>query len=232
MKYKDMYLARAEKEEVKNWINVNLENYLKKHEENLQEIEHIIDYLNSEYAPKNLVGLQYKSATINAQKWVNWLQKTAGNIMETDADVEIFIDFKNGVKLVKLIGKAAFEREGKLMGHCVASYYGKSSSNVYSLRDSQNRPHCTIEVTKEGETIQQIKGRGNGAIHPKYIKYILKSLKKLGNEVREHDMPNLGYLTPEKEYWNFVESNFTGIQHITLNNKKYLYKYSNMKNKE
>lgn len=38
------------------------------------------------------------------------------------------------------------------MSHCVASYYGRNAK-IYSLRDSKNKPHCTIE---DG---QQVKGK-------------------------------------------------------------------------
>jgi hypothetical protein len=62
------------------------------------------------------------------------------------------------------------------MSHCVASYYGRDTV-IYSLRDSNNNPHCTIE---DGN---QIKGKGNGSVDPKYIDYVVKFLEKLGMTV-------------------------------------------------
>jgi len=233
MIYKEQYILRAEgNTKVISWINKNLYNYLKKEEglEDLSEIEHIIDYLKSDYAPDNLNGLQYAAAKTNSAKWVKWLTKKAGNIIETDEDTKIIIDFKNGVKLVELVGKSAYEREGNLMSNCVASYSDKDCK-VYSLRDISNRPHCTIEVTKDEDRVQQIKGKGNGSIHPKYIKYVVKILKYFGMEVNENELANIGYLTYETEYLKLLDRFYTGVKYITFRNKKYFYKYSDVMEK-
>ncbi|WP_353889043.1 PcfJ domain-containing protein [uncultured Flavobacterium sp.] len=56
--------------------------------------------------------------------------------------------------MVTLKSESSYIREGKLMSHCVGSYYGRDKI-IYSLRDSKNNPHCTIEHG------QQIKGKGN-----------------------------------------------------------------------
>ena len=92
--------------------------------------------------------------------------------------------------MVKLKGKNAFEREGYLMRHCVSSYYGKDTE-VYSLRDKDNNPHATLEKD------QQIKGKGNGSINPKYVKYIVEFLEEIGMEVGDNEMKNLGYVNVE-----------------------------------
>lgn len=59
----DKYLKYAKafdaSEEVLNWLKVNLANYLKDNTENQQEIEHIIDFLVSDKAPKRLKKIFY-----------------------------------------------------------------------------------------------------------------------------------------------------------------------------
>ena len=77
------------------------------------------------------------------------------------------------------------------MRHCVQSYYGKDVE-VYSLRDKDNVPHCTMEKDR------QVKGRGNGDIAPKYVDYIVKFLQSTGMNVGDSEMKHLGYINIEK----------------------------------
>lgn len=221
------YLQQTQKEEVKLWINHNLKNYLEKNEENQGEIEHIIDYLNSDKAPTRLKKMSYKQANANAQKWVKTLVKKGKNIVETDADVKVVLNFEDGYKLVKLIGAPAFKREGHLMSHCVASYADKDT-NVYSLRDPNNDPHCTIEVNSEEDQINQVKGKGNGSIHPNYIKYVIDILKYFKINVRDSEMDNLGYSKLKPDWFKFLDEHFTGVKYCCLNGNKYFYNRSKL----
>ena len=186
-KYLDYAQHTQATSNVTEWINNNLKNYLSKNGENQIEIEHIIDYLCSDKAPKRLQRMSYKEALANTDKWNKSLIKKGMNIVEDKKDTEIIKDFGDGFKIVKLIGKNAYEREGFLMRHCVSSYFGKETE-VYSLRDSKNIPHCTMEKN------MQIKGKGNGSINPKYIKYIVDFLEEVGMKVNDIEMGNLGYV--------------------------------------
>jgi len=177
--------------EVLNWISHNLVNYLKENKEDQDEIEHIIDYLINDNAPYKLIKTSYEQAKIKAEKWTKKLQNKGEHIKETKKDTEVVLDFKDGFKIVKLISKNAYDREGFLMRHCVASYYGKDTE-IYSLRDKNNMPHCTIEKDN------QIKGKGNGDIHPKYIDYVVKFLEHIGMTVGDNEMAHLGYVNIEK----------------------------------
>ena len=76
------------------------------------------------------------------------------------------------------------------MSHCVGGYYG-NGKEIYSLRDKDNIPHCTMEKD------QQIKGKGNGDIHPKYINYVVKFLEHVGMTVGDSEMKHLGYINLE-----------------------------------
>jgi len=191
MKYTEYAKAFNCKDDVIVWIDANLQNYLKKNEENQTDIEHILDYLCSDARPKRIAKMSYKEALSNAEKWSKSLQKKASGIDEEEDDTETVLDFRDGFKIVKLVGRNAYDREGMLMRHCVSSYYGKDTE-VYSLRDKDNMPHCTIEKDK------QIKGKGNGSISPKYIKYVVEFLEHIGMEVRDNEMKNLGYVNIEK----------------------------------
>lgn len=176
MKYLEYAKTFNASEEVIYWVEHNLTNHLKSNPENQDEIEHTLDYLISSDAPKRLKAMSYEEAVKNAEKWLKAQQKKGQDIKEKPEDTEVVLDFKDGFKIVKLIGENAYKREGYLMSHCVASYYGKGKE-IYSLRDSDNLPHCTMEKD------QQVKGKGNGNIHPKYISYVVKFLEHVGMTV-------------------------------------------------
>ena len=190
-KYTDYAKAFNASDEVIFWITHNLPNYLKTNPEVQDDIEHIIDYLISEDSPKRLKSMSYDEAKANTDKWTKTQQKKGQQIKETLEDTEVVLDFKDGFKIVKLIGENAYKREGYLMSHCVASYYAKDVE-VYSLRDKDNMPHATMEKD------QQIKGKGNGNIHPKYVEYVVKFLEHVGMTVGDNEMKHLGYINMSK----------------------------------
>ena len=174
-------------ESVLTWIELRVKQQMEKEKPTTEEVEHIIDYLVSNEAPKTLSAMTYEQAKSNTDKWVKTLIKKGEHIHETAADTEVVLDFKDGFKIVKLVGKSAFEREGYLMRHCAGSYADRKDTEVYSLRDSHNMPHATIEKDV------QIKGKDNGDISPKYIEYVVKFLEYTGMDVRDSEMAHLGY---------------------------------------
>ena len=195
------------------------------------EVEHVIDYLLSKQAPKKLRKASYEQMKEGAAKWVERMNKKAGGIVETEEDVEIIKIWKSGMRLVQLVGENAYKREGKLMSHCVAGYYGKSECKIYSIRDSNNNPHCTIEVMERDGQINQIKGKGNGSIHPKYINYVLKSLKKIGKEIRESELQYLGYVPLSEAGWKYFDRVYSNVQYMNFQGKRFLYKGTKLKKK-
>jgi hypothetical protein len=210
-----------------HWIEHNLKNYLETNPENQTEIEHILDYLNSPDAPKRLNRMSYEQAKISTDKWNTSLIKKASDVRESTVDTELVVVVESEMRLVKLTGKAAYQYEGAQMGHCVSSYFENSKSSIYSLRDRNNEPHCTIELDTKG-SINQIKGKQNKPIVPKYVSAVLQSLEYLKCNIRSSEMDNLGYDSFEgnEGMWSFLESNFVGIQEIKFKEKRYFYKSS------
>ncbi|MDE2031396.1 MAG: PcfJ domain-containing protein [Patescibacteria group bacterium] len=184
------YIKYAENMEankkVISWCKTTLNNVLKRYTPTIEEVEHVIDYLVSDKAPIKLHMVSYIQAVAKAYQWSENLQKQASEITESKKDTKVVLDFKDGFKIVQLIGKNAYQREGNLMRNCVASYYGRDTE-IYSLRDKFNNPHCTMEKN------QQIKGKGNGDIHPKYVDYVVQFLEWAGMKVRDSEMAHLGY---------------------------------------
>lgn len=228
------YLDQTESSEVKNWINKNLANYLKNNPESVGEIEHIIDYFKAREKwcvdrnkSFNLIKMSYEQAVKLSNQWVSTLKKKGKDIVETESDVETIIDFNNGVRLVKLVGKSAFAREGHLMSHCVASYYGNDKVCVYSLRDKKNEPHCTIEIVKNGD-VNQIKGKGNGDIHPRYIKYVIKILEHFNKDIRTSELTYLGYDEVTPNLFAFILQKAPTLKYITYKGKNFIYRHQKL----
>ena len=238
MHFVQQYIDRCKgNQEVINFINTVVNAHVTKTgQEDQGEIEHILDYLLSDKAPKRLRKMSYEQAKQSAEKWVKSLIKKGNNITETEEDVKrLKMEMPDGFYWVKLKSENAYKREGNLMSHCVASYYGNKHVNIYSLRDANNQPHCTIELQKGATEANQCKGRGNGEIHPKYISMVLDFFKKKNLTIRESELKYLGYLSFEnnKETWKLIEKTFkaSSIKYLTFNGKKYLYKESKLDRK-
>lgn len=178
---------------------------IKKNKADENDLEHVIDWMCSGEAPARLQKMSIQDAKRKTDEWMQRNIKKGSQIKESASDVEVFLDFKDGFKFVKLLTKQAFQKEGNLMSHCLGGYSPGKDYHIYSLRDLGNKPHCTVEVRGDKE-INQIKGKGNGSIHPKYINYVLSFLEKVGTKVRPNEMRNLGYYHIDKIHLDFIKS--------------------------
>ena len=178
--------------EVSQWFEKRLE---KETSVTLGQAEHVLDWIEAENPPK-LYKMTWPEAFKATEKWTKTQEKKDNDIAESKTDTTLFMKVGK-FKIVQLVGENAFKREGHLMSHCVASYFGKTGMKIYSLRDSKNDPHCTFELVGD-KNVQQIKGKGNGPIHPNYIDAVVQFLEKIGMEVRDSEMKNLGYINVEK----------------------------------
>ena len=196
MNYIEYAKAISASEEVLEWCRTTLTSAIRKGKAGDQgEIEHILDYLASDKAPKRLRKMSYKQAAESAEKWSKAQQKKGKHLADIEGeDIRTIHDFLDGTRIVELLTKHAYKREGFFMAHCVGNY-SPETSTIYSYRDAENIPHATFEVRRdaESEEIFQIKGKGNGPIHPRYIHPILAFLRAIGMNVRPSDMRNLGY---------------------------------------
>ena len=177
----------------------------------MTEVEHIIDYLVSDARPPRIRKMSFQQAKISAHKWSLAQQKKGSKLEDDVDDLEVLHDFLDGTKIVKLKTKKAFQREGFLMHHCVGGYSVSDSVDIYSYRDSKNMPHATFEVQKNSGEMVQIKGKGNGPIHPKYIYKILAFLDGIKFKIRPSDMKNLGYYHIEKDILSIAKQ-ITGVR--------------------
>lgn len=207
----DEYLKYANgmgaRDEVIAWINLVVPAYFRKHEGVARyNFEHIIDYLVSPAAPNRLLKMSIEQANVSADKWSKANQKKGRGLVDESSDIKIVHSYADGSAIVKLLTEKAYKREGFLMSHCLGSYSPKADIEIYSYRDNKNNPHATFEVRKSGGEITQIKGKGNGEIHPKYILPILDFMTSIGQKPRPSEMKNLGYHHIDKAHHEFVRS--------------------------
>lgn len=180
-------------QEVFSWLSTTGKKSISLGKINISEMEHILDFLVSSEAPNRLQKMSIVDAKRKSIEWSKSQQKKGRNLVDGDDDVETIHDFLNGTRIVVLKTKSALQREGFIMGHCVGSYSIQDDQKIYSYRDEKNMPHATFEVKRSNNEIVQIKGKGNGPIHPRYIHPILAFLNTIGMNIRPSDMVNLGY---------------------------------------
>jgi len=133
---------------------------------------------------------------------VLWYKDVSTNIWNYVTDKPYVIaTYEHGYRWVKLVTALQFEREGRLMNHCVGNgnYYNtwrmSSAKEYYSLRDKNNMPHVTLEVsdarTAKGSwglvlrgCVQQCKGNSNRKPDRQYQPFVLRFIKEMKWEVR------------------------------------------------
>jgi hypothetical protein len=165
----------------------------------------VIDYFLSGAAPTRLQKMSVVDAKRKAKEWSERNQNKGRGLTDSADDIETIHDFLDGTRIVRLKTKQAYQREGFFMAHCVGGYDpANGDCHIYSYRDKKNEPHATFEVRKKNNEIVQIKGKGNGPIHPKYIHPILAFLQSIGMEIRPDDMKNIGYYVLPDEHLDFL----------------------------
>lgn len=116
---------------------------------------------------------------------------------------------------VSLISENALVEDGAVMGHCVGGYWPQvkgGTAVIYSLRDSQMQPHCTIEYSSKYRFIEQIKGKGNKGTAVKYweaikrfLEYMVKeSLVRSSSDV--DDLELNGLFMKENQVYNSADT--------------------------
>ena len=140
----------------------------------METISHWLDYLNTVEGDVSRISIPQLQKKV--KEWEESFAKQKAN--EEDG-IELVHEYPDGFSWVNVFGKDSLNREGKLMNHCVGSYYNQVKSggtSIYSLRDKNNKPHCTIELSRN--EIQQIKGNSNSLVKEQYRKYVIDFLKK------------------------------------------------------
>lgn len=147
-------------------------------EDVVDEIIHTVDYFAT-LEPNDLRKIYKEPYRVIKQKVQEWDRELASASKDSDKEDEdkkklvLDKDYKvikqvGGMKWVKLLTPESKTVEGSSMGHCVGRG-GYEKADIYSLWDSKNRSHVTIEANDSRKTISQVKGKQNREPVEKYI---------------------------------------------------------------
>lgn len=162
---------------IKKWKEINLTNYIKRNPKNLIPEAHlntIEQWLRSSEASrhrKRLSKLSIPDALKLSQKWESkHIQCLIPQLK--DSGSSIIKQYTDGFSWVKLNTNEAYSYEGILMKHCVYDHRKKTDCLIFSLRNPNNYPICTVEILRDG-TLNQFKGKFNNQVNPLYHKYLI-----------------------------------------------------------
>jgi hypothetical protein len=158
-------------------------------------ILHMVDYFNTldERDLSKIEKVPYAEVTRQVREWDSKRNKTTGK--KKDNPLKEDVDFKylgktyksaegEQLRVVQLLTQPAFKFEGDVMQHCVKDGgYKPTTHRIFSLYDSKNMPHVTLEVNLKKNEIKQIKGKNNIEPNENYqeaTKQMIKDLLKQG----------------------------------------------------
>lgn len=150
-----------------------------------QCLEHIIHWFNAwekddpRWNGERTTRICWHTASREAAMWFKDVNENLWDYVKDKPP--IIRAYEQGYRWVRLSTALHFERESRLMGHCVGNgtyftNYVRGETEYYSLRDEHNKPHVTVEVRKKRGSnpaaVMQCKGRSNGKPLPEYQRYI------------------------------------------------------------
>ena len=110
-------------------------------------------------------------------------QHTRDKKGDVEGDIYRFKDLTNGFHIVSLNDKQAYEHEGARMDNCIKdNLWDKHKDNagmeVWSIRDSNNVPHATIELERHSGhlTVLQVEGPDNKHLNDAAVQEAVENL--------------------------------------------------------
>ena len=127
---------------------------------------------------QNLASFSIQEALAESENYQSFAQRKGKE--ESDVNPTLY-RFADGWKVVELRTKQALEREGDLMSHCVGGYCDvveQGESRIFSLRDSSNKPHVTMEYSPVKSRFAQIYGPSNKKPEEYTIPYLREFIEE------------------------------------------------------
>ena len=205
---------------IEAWVKRNQNHFKDSNEKN-----HLIEFLVNKYGHKNSINFSYPQCVLKAEAWVNELNKE--NLNQVDLGRIETVFEKGPYKIIQILDQVARNYEGAKMSNCVAKY--KDEDDLYSLRDKENIPHCTIEI-KNGE-IEQLSGRGNGPVYPKYVDFLLSFIEYKNVKIDNRSIYNIGYVGFQA-VTQTLKNLTTNVKIKTFNDIEYVYCKNTLKFKK
>lgn len=145
---------------------------------------------------KDLSRISVPQLIKNVASWNKELTKCTN--VNDEEGIEIIHQYDDKFSWVKIFGRESLYREGYMMNNCVSNYYDDVScnkTNIYSLRDTNNKPHVTLEV--KNNVVTQIKGNCNHSVKKDYIDYVKDFLDNhyvKYNDINDEEYVNIGLI--------------------------------------
>ena len=157
-------------------------------------LDHIIDYLNTR--TNNVSNMAVEEVFKQVKAWDEYL---ANRHKSEDGKIKIIHKYDDGMYWAKLLSARALDYEGANMNHCVANYWKRVRDGytcIYSLRDSNNKPHITVEYSTSYKTISQVQGKNNTQVTEKYRPYFLDFInsKYISLNLNDCELERYGFL--------------------------------------
>ena len=168
-------------------------------DELIQQLEHAIGWLKTLPETK-VLNVSVEEAIRQGDIFIESENK---KVSLSEGEISVLHQYKNGYQIVSCLDAQALKREGKIMQHCVGNEeqnyiqrVGAKTLQIWSLRDSKNNPHCTIEYDTKEKRVVQIKGKQNLGVVSKYQHYVIEWLKKADqdNLIEEFNLNELRYI--------------------------------------
>lgn len=152
---------------------------------------------NLHILPSDLQKMSVQDVANKTGSWNDYLQAKKDNAAtQLSPNSTVTKQYPDGHQWVQLAPED-LQGEGDSMGHCVGGYCDSvkdGSSTIYSLRDSQGKPHVTVETRPGADktNIVQIKGKGNAAPVDAYQPHVQDLVQNMGPWGDIGDLGNTG----------------------------------------
>lgn len=123
------------------------------------------------------------------------------------SDERLVMDLRDGFRVVRMMTPEALDRESAEMRHCIGlgSYDSQLAGDrigLYSLRDSSNKPHATMEIDYPSKSIVQLRGKQNAMPTSKYLDLLGPFIVAQG--FHSDEIARLGYVL--SKHGNFLHA--------------------------
>jgi len=174
------------------------------------DLIHVVDFFSSPEAPRHIDRISVPEAIRQANLWTEKLSKKKVDKNIARKGERLIKKYPDGFTWKELVSDEALDLEGVQMQHCVGSYaerVHRGEAIIWSLRDSKNLPHCTIQLSHGTKEVIQIKGKQNSAVIEKYHSYVQDLLKTTLDkfDVDAHELRNVGLIKVKDKVYTIEE---------------------------
>lgn len=196
--------------DVKNFVKWVRAGYIS---DNRQSLNEVYDWYMAIRNRINIFNFSAEQAVDESERWHQeqiLKEKNIGKVEEYQkgrlGDQVVTVDDKS-MNMVNVHSNIDLVKEGELMGHCVGGEnYWRDVENgekeIYSLRDSNNEPHVTIDV-RDSE-VWQVYGKSDSRPNSEYMPFIRKWIEDNDLEVMGTELNTYSWLeiVSDNELWD------------------------------